>query len=115
MRLVQFLFLSPAAALEALFAPGVLNQDSPHGLSGRSEEVGTVLPLAGAGTAQAQPRFVDESGRLQGMPLGLGGHLRRGDAFQLVVNQGQQRLRGFVFTTLERLENPGDFAHSMQP
>jgi prepilin-type processing-associated H-X9-DG protein len=53
-------------------------------------------------TGQAQPGFVDESGRLKGMTGGLIGHLMRRQLAELLINQGQQLVGGMRITRIAR-------------
>ncbi len=82
-----------AAMAESPFAPGVLNEDAPHCLGRRGEEVASAVPLLVSLTSQPEPSLVHQRGRLQGLARGLPGHLGGSQTAQFLVEQRQQPLR----------------------
>jgi hypothetical protein len=81
-----------AAALKAVLASGVLDQDTTHGLGRRGKEVTAIFELLIAN--QAQIRFMHKRRSVERLPRLLAGHLRRGKPAQLVVDQRQELRRG---------------------
>ena len=80
-----------AAALEPVSPPGVLDQDPPHGLGRRGEEVAASVPgPVGIDADQPQVRLVHQRRGLERLPGRLPRHPLRGQPPQLVVDQGQQ-------------------------
>jgi len=62
-------------------------------------------------TAQAQPRLVNERGRLQGLPRRFVGHLVCRKPAQLRVNEREQFLRSLRIIGLRAFEDAGHVAH----
>jgi hypothetical protein len=57
--------LPPAAVLVGLLAAGVLDEDAPHGLGRRGEEV--TASVEAVIPDQPQVRFVDQGGSIEGV------------------------------------------------
>ena len=77
--------------LFAAFPPSVLDENPPHGLSGRSEEMTTTVPLAWlAGANQAQERLVNERCWLKSLAGRLTCHLTFCKSSQLGVHKRQE-------------------------
>ena len=103
--------LRPSTAFLALLAPRRLDENPPHRLGGRREEMGAILPGRLRVGAQAEPGFVDQGGRLQGMARGFAGHLLRGHAAEFAIDKRQQGLGGLRSASLDRLKDLPDLAH----
>ena len=59
------------AALLGMMASGVVDQDATHDAGGDGEEVGPVLPLDPFQVDEPEVGFVDQGGRLEGVPGAL--------------------------------------------
>ena len=93
-------------------APGGLDQDVPHGLGCRGEEVAPAVPLAVRGvTDQPQVRLVHQGRGLERLPRRLVRQLPGRQATELVVDQGEQLLGRLTVALLDRRENPRRLAH----
>lgn len=90
-----------------------INQDVTHGLGSGSEEVPASLPLFSAGPHQLQPRLVDQSSCLQGLPWGLLRHFVGSEFAQLLIDQWQQVVGSFGIALLSSLENARDIGHTL--
>jgi hypothetical protein len=88
-RLERDVFCAAAAALGEA-AAGPIDEDPAHGFGGGGEEMCAVLPRRLRLAAEAEPRFVDECGGLQGLVGGFARHAGGGQLAQLIVNEGQQ-------------------------
>jgi len=82
--------LAMAAALGRMTRPRAFHQDLPHGVGGNREEMCAVVRGQVAAGRQAQPGFMDQPGRVEGLPGTFAPHLASRDAAQLVVDQRQQ-------------------------
>ena len=83
-------FKSPAA-LRARLPPGTVDEDAPHGLGGRGEEMASAVPVrAVVGTDQPEVRLVNQGRGLERLAGLLLGQLLGGQLAQLVVDQGQE-------------------------
>ena len=90
----------------------VLDQDPPHRLRGRGEEVGAAVPLRLVTLAdEPEIGLVDQIGRLEGLPRGLAGEPLGGQPAQFLVDQGQELLGGPRVALLDRREDVRDVAH----
>jgi hypothetical protein len=98
--------------LGSALSPSGVDQNAPHRLGGRGEEVPATLPVWGQlDIDQPQIRLMYESGWLQGLPGMLVRQASRRELFQLFVNQGEQALRRKGFAVLNLLKNLGNVGH----
>jgi hypothetical protein len=67
---------------------GVVHQDATHHLRGKRKEVPTVVPVRPL-TYQAQIRFVNQRGRLQGVTCTFASKIRRRLSLQFLIHQRQ--------------------------
>ena len=102
---VQFLQRLILAAFQTGLAPGLVNEDAPHGLGGRSEEMGSSMPLLTIRTGQSQPGLMHQRGRLQGLAWRFTGHFLRRELAQFLINQRKQVIRGGGIALRQRFEN----------
>ena len=100
-----------AAALLAMFPACPFDEDSPHRLGGRGEEMRSVLPVGLRVGAEPEPRFVDERGRLKRVSRLFPRHLGCRQASQLGVDERQQFISGFGIALLDGLEDARDVVH----
>ena len=99
------------AALEPLAVAGPIEQDPPHGLGRGREKMAAAVPgLARIRPDETQVGFVDKRRRLEGLPWTSMAPMPRGQASQLVVNQGQQVAGGLLFAPDDGVQDPGRFA-----
>ncbi len=89
---------SISAALNTPTAPSVFNQNSPHRLRRRGEEVPSIVPGLRFSAKQSQVSFMNQSRRLQRVLGRLKSHLSRRKSSQLFINQWQQLLRSARFS-----------------
>jgi hypothetical protein len=79
---------------DARFLAGAIHENAPHGLGRGAEEMASAVPgPLVIGAHQAQPRFMDQRGRLEGLPGGFTGHALRRQPAEFPINQREQ-LRG---------------------
>jgi hypothetical protein len=101
-----------ATGLRTGLVAGMLDEDPPHGLGGRSEEVTTAIPaLAFRHLHQSQVRLVDQGRGLQGLARLLLGHAITCQLAQLVVDQRQQLRGGVRIALLDRRQDARDVSH----
>ena len=87
---VQFNRHDTCAPFHRQSPPGMLDQDAPHGLGSRAEEMRAILKRRRLVPAQPQPRFVDEGSWLERVTGGFAGHFLRRQPAQFIINQGKQ-------------------------
>ena len=108
-----------SAVLEAASSPRPLDQNASHGLRRGAEEVRPVAEAGDGATrrlvraGQAHPRLVDQSRRVHG-PSALTAKLARGDATQLGVERGDQRIVRSGVAGSKRIEKSRDIRHALQ-
>jgi hypothetical protein len=104
-----------SATLGPLLAPGILNENTPHRLGRRSEEVSAAIPvLVGAIVPrQAQISLVNQRRRLKRLSWRLVGEPLRRQPAQLLVDQRQQLVRGFWIAVREGGQKVGYVVHSL--
>ena len=101
-----------AAAFLSMFAAGVLDEDAAHRFGRGGDEVPPIVPVRFVLRAdQAQVGLVDQGGGLQRLPGGLVGHLVVGELAQLLVDEGQQLLRGRRIALLDGVQDLRDLTH----
>src|SRR5665213_2541368 len=83
----------------------MVNENSPHRLGGRREEVSAILPARIIFANQAKIRLVHQGGRLQRMSGRFSGHAMPGQLAQLIINQRQQLAGGLGLATVDGLED----------
>src|SRR5215203_5248833 len=87
---------APRNPLAGLAAPGVVDQDAPHDPGREGEEMRPILPSDAAQAPELEERFVDESGRLQGVTGPFASQLLRGDGPELAVDRRDETLQSLV-------------------
>ena len=111
--------VEPAASapgLAGLLVPGPVDQDAPHGLGGRGEEVPAAVPVPGLLPAhQPEVGLVDQGGGLERLARLLLGQLLGRQLAQLVVDERQELLGGVRVALLDRVQHPGDRVHRPGP
>ena len=68
-----------------LFAAGVLDQDTPHGLGRRREEMLLAVPALAGVLFEAQPSLMHQCRGLEGVAGRFARHVRRRQAPQLFI------------------------------
>lgn len=92
-------------------AAGAIDQNVPHGLGRRREEMPPVLPLILLTAGEPKVSLVDQSGGLQGLARGEEGKLVGRRFPQFVLHERQQLLRRFRVACLGTFENLGNLVH----
>src|SRR5215471_11322735 len=110
-RVVKLRARPVRAALLARLAPGLVDEDAPHGFRGGAEEMGPATPRRLVGSRQLEPGFMHQGGRLQSLPRRFLGQFGRGELAQLIVNQGQQLFGRTGIALFQRLQNARDVIH----
>src|SRR5947208_691581 len=86
--------VDPAGSAAPLLPPlpsGRLDEDAPHGLGGRGEEVGSPVPgPVRVGPDQPQVRLVDQRGGLERLPSGLVRQVPSSQPAQFGVDQREE-------------------------
>src|SRR6185295_12991057 len=90
LKFVHIDMFRAAAALLAMLPARPLDEDSPHGLGSRGEEMRSIGKDS---IAQAKPRLMHQRGRLQRVSRLFPRHLLRGQASQFGVDERQQFIR----------------------
>ncbi len=104
--------IEAAGVADARLAPGVLDEDAPHGLGRRAEEVAAAVPrLCIVMTHQAQVRFVDQGRRLKSLAGFLPGETGGGQLAEFLVDQRQEPVGGAGVALFDRFEDPRHFVH----
>jgi hypothetical protein len=81
---------------------GVVDEDSPHRLGRRREEVSAAIPIGEpVWFHQPQECLVHQFGRLETMAGALAGQSRSCDAAQLVVQHAEQVVSGLLVVVLQ--------------
>src|SRR5262245_12964045 len=91
--------------LERLPAARSLNQNSPHGLGGGRKKMAAAFKAYSFALHQTQPRFMNQSRRLQRLPRRLSAHPVSSELPQFVVNQRKQFRSSPGIPSLDRVEN----------
>ena len=95
-----------ATPFRAGLPAGGLDQDVPHGLSRRGEEVAAAVPQAArVGADQPQVSLVHEGRRLERLPRRLARQLPRRQATELVIDQREQLLHRPRVAVLDRAQD----------
>jgi hypothetical protein len=97
-----------ATAFLAMLAAGTLDEDSPHGLRRRGEEMSTIGKDS---IAQAKPGLVHQRRCLERVPRLFARHLGCRKASQLGVDYWEQFIRSTRIAVLEGAKNTCDLAH----
>src|SRR4051812_27446774 len=101
------------AALGRQPPPCALNQNPPHGLRRRAEEVRTILELPlSVITGKTKPRLMHERSRLQRVTGRFRHHFARRELAQLLIDERQQFFRRAWVALFYPLQNDGDVAHA---
>lgn len=82
-------------------AAGFIDEDAAHEECGDAEEVGAAFPFDGGLAKEAEVSFVNEGGGLEGCAGGLVAHVRAGEAVEVVVDEGDERVPGFGLAEAE--------------
>src|SRR5262249_4164303 len=99
--------LSPS--FDGLAGAGMIDEDSPHGLGCRPQEVTSRFERPRP--RQFQIRLVNEGRRVKRMPRLFAGHLRGRDFPQLVVDERQEIRSRLTVAALGRLEESRRGSH----
>jgi hypothetical protein len=89
-------------------APRALNENAPHRLGSRAEEVRAIFESL---LAKPQPRFMHERGGLERVAGLLAGHFRAGQRSQFPVNLPNERGRCAGFTLLDGFQEQRNVGH----
>ena len=103
-------FFELATVSNRVFAPRILNQNTPHSLRGGGEEMRAILPLWLGVTTEPQPYLMHERGGLQRLFRWLARHFRRGEFAQFVIDERQDLVGGLRIALLGALEQKRDIA-----
>lgn len=95
-------------------SPGSIDENSAHGFSGGTEEVGTIFPALRAG-GEPQPRFVYQCGRLKGVTRSFPLHLPGCECTELLVDLAEQRIGSTSVTSVNSIEKQSNFVHYLRP
>jgi len=107
--------LAPAAAAQTRFGSSPFDQNSPHGLGCGGEKMRAILPgLAFARTGQAEPGFMDQRGRLEGLARPFVRHFLSGQFAEFLIHQREEFLGRFGIALFNALEDLGDIAHATE-
>ena len=97
-KFVNIDMLRPSAALVAMLSARALDENSPHRLGGRGEEMRSVGKNS---IAEAKPGLMHQRSRLKSLSWPFPRHLLRGELAQFPVNQQQQCVRGYGIAKLD--------------
>ena len=92
--LIEIQTIPISAAAQRRVPPGALDQDPPHRLGRRGEEVATAVPAGILGTDQPQVSLMHQGRRLERLPGRFPGEPLGGQPAELAVNQREQLLGG---------------------
>ncbi|MDB5311803.1 MAG: hypothetical protein JWO38_6005 [Gemmataceae bacterium] len=102
----------PPAALLAIPAAGVVDEDAAHGLGRGGEKVPAVVPAVRIGRPdQPEEGLVDQGGGLQRVAGAFVGHPGGGQSPELVVPEGQEVGRGLSVTATGGVDEAGNLGH----
>jgi hypothetical protein len=101
-----------------LFLAGTVDQNPPHRLSGRSEEMASTIPVLAVRIVLAyEPKvgFVDQGRGLKGLARPLFRHLMSGQPAQFVIDHREKSIGHVVAgpSTFSGSQNPRDFIHRL--
>jgi hypothetical protein len=100
-----------AVFLPAL-AAAILDQNAPHSFRGSGEEMAAAVPVLGLlDIHQPEVGFVDQGRGLERLPGLLLGEFLRRELAQLLIDQGQELLRGVRIATLNGGQDLRNLAH----
>jgi hypothetical protein len=95
-----------------LFAPGVLNENSPHCLSRRSEEMPATVPLRRLRTiCESNIRFMHQGSRVQRLTGLLVSQPLSRQFAQFVIDEWQQLLRRPRIAGIDGIQDLSDTVH----
>ncbi len=106
--------LAVAAALDTRLPPGLLDEDVPHCLSGRPEEMPPPFPSRITRPDETQIRLVDQRRRLQRVARRRLRHSGRRQAAKLGVHQRQQLLRRLLLPPSNAFQYLRDLIHGRE-
>ena len=95
-----------------VFAPGVVNEDAPHRLGRRSEEMGGVSEFRVLLADQPQSGLVDQRGGLKGLAGGFVRHPGSRQLAQLFIHQWQEFVRRLWIALLNGRQDASHVAHT---
>lgn len=110
---VEFHIGEMAAVLDALFAPGVVDENLLHGGGRRFEEMTAVGERRTAIPGDLEPCFMHQCRRLQGMPSLLLGQPGSRQVAQFAVNLRKQLVGGRRIARFNGAQHLGDVGHGM--
>jgi hypothetical protein len=96
---------SLAAALIGVAGAGVVDEHSPHNMSGEAYEMFTAVPIDVL-LNKAQVGLIDEGGGLQRVVGPLSAHVGVGNAMELRVNEGQESFGRRMIAGMHGLQKP---------
>ena len=102
------------AMFEPLLSACRLDENPPHGLRRRAEEMRAIFkPRLFLGFKQSQPRFMNEGRGLQRMAGRFPGHFVRGETAQFVIDKRQQLVGGCQISLFNCVQDAGNFTQSI--
>jgi hypothetical protein len=102
-QIVQVDLLPAPTAPFASFASGVVDEQSPHGFSGRSEEMAAIAPVSPLVCDQPDIRLVIKGGRLKRLTGRLSRELLGRQETQFVIDKGQKSVRRLAVSLFDRI------------
>lgn len=97
-----------APALVSSGGAGMIDEHAPHDLSSQAVELLPVLEAHARLSAQANPRFVNDRRGLQRVPALFAMEIRDRDAFQLAIDERNQRIEHRLVAIGPPREQQGD-------
>src|SRR5947209_6314386 len=114
MLFLQFLPDRTTSTFDGFLPASPIDQDSSHRFRCCSKEMGAVLKVSIASTAQAQPGFMDQCRRLERVPCCFRSHLLCRNPLQLTINQSKQLLGGLLIAALDAVEDLSHVGHRIK-
>jgi len=102
--------LDTRAAFCRQSSPGVFDQDAPHRLGRRTEEMRAILKSRGITAAQPHPGLMDEGGGLERMAGSFVSHLMRRQTAEFFVNEREKFGGGLWITLFHPFQNMRELA-----
>ena len=110
--LVQINAGQPSTAPDRALASGVLHQNPPHRFRRRRKEMAPTVPALRLVSDESEIGFVDQCGRLEGLPRGLMGQLLGGQEPQFLVDQRQEFVRSLRVPPFDGVQDACDITHA---
>src|SRR5437868_7026899 len=99
----------PAPMLLAQLLAGSINENSAHRFRGGCKEVPSTVEVLSLDKAKV--RFMDQCGRVEGVPRMLRRHFRCSDFLQFVIDERKQFIRRSAVAVLSGFEEAGQVRH----